>query len=56
MMLRMFKVTYIKAETTRTLPKRHTVEIEAYSKYDTKKRFRRMYPGFDIIKIEEVQE
>ena len=54
-MLRTFKITYVKVETTRKSPKQHTVKIQAYSKYNAKKRFHRMYPGFDIIKIEEVQ-
>lgn len=47
-MLRKFKVTY------RALLKQRTVEIEAYSKYDAKKRFYRTYPKYEIVIIEEV--
>jgi hypothetical protein len=32
------------------------MELEAFSKYDAKKRFYRTYPNYEIIKIEEIQE
>ena len=46
-MLKKFKVTY------RAVLKDRTVYIEAYSKYDAKQRFYRMYPRYEIIKVEE---
>lgn len=49
-MLRKFKVTY------RAVKRQHTVEIEAFSKYDAKQRFRRTYPKYEIIRIEEAEE
>ena len=48
-MLRKFKVTY------RAVKRQRTVEIEAFSKYDAKQRFRRTYPKYEIIKIKEVE-
>ena len=47
-MLRKFKVTY------RAVKKQSTLEIEAFSKYDAKQRFRRTYPKYEVIRIEEV--
>ena len=47
-MLRKFKVTY------RAVLKHRTVEIEASSKYDAKKKFYFMYPRYELIKVEEV--
>lgn len=35
---------------------KHTTEIEAYSKYDAKKRFYLTAAADDIIRIEEVKE
>ena len=49
-MLRKFKVTY------RAVLKQHTVEIQAFSKYDAKQRFYRTYPKCVIVMIEEVAE
>ena len=49
-MLRKFKVTFI------VLRKSKEVVIEATSKYDAKKRFYRINPNSEIIKIEEVEE
>ena len=49
-MLRRFKVTY------RAVLKDRTVYIEAYSKYDAKQRFYRMYPRYELINIEEASE
>lgn len=49
-MLRKFKVTY------RAVLKHHTVEMQAFSKYDAKQRFYRTYPKYEIIRIEEVTE
>lgn len=48
-MLRKFKVTY------RAVKKQNTMEIEAFSKYDAKQRFRRTYPKYEIVRIDEVQ-
>ena len=55
-MLRIFEITYIVVETTLKPPQHHTVEVKAYSKYNAKKRFYRMYPQCDIIKIKEVND
>lgn len=49
-MLRKFKVTY------RAVLKHRTKEIEAFSKYDAKQRFKRTYPKYEIISIEEAEE
>lgn len=49
-MVKKFKVTY------RAVLKHRTVEIEATSKYDAKQRFYRLYPKYEIIKIEEIKE
>lgn len=48
-MLRKFKVTY------RAVVKHRTKIIEAFSKYDAKVRFKRTYPKYEIIHIEEVE-
>ena len=48
-MIRKFKITY------RAGQRLCTMETEATSKYDAKKRFYRMHPTFEIVKIEEVQ-
>jgi hypothetical protein len=50
MTVRTFIVTY------RAVLKHRTIKIEAFSKYDAKQRFYRMYPQYEIIKIEEVEE
>lgn len=49
-MTRKFKITY------RAVLKHRTVEIEAFSKYDAKQKFYRLYPKYEIIKTEEVKE
>lgn len=49
-MLRKFKVTY------RAVKKQGEMEIEAFSKYDAKQRFKRTYPQYEIVLIEEVEE
>ena len=49
-MLRKFKITY------RAVLKHRTVEMQAFSKYDAKQRFKRTYPKYEVISIEEVQE
>lgn len=49
-MLRKFKITY------RAVLKHRSVEIEAASKYDAKQRFYRLYPKYEIITVEEVEE
>ena len=49
-MLKKFKVTY------RAVKKQHTVEIEAFSKYDAKQRFYRTYSKYEIVSMEEVDE
>ena len=47
-MLKKYKITY------RAALKQRTVVIEAFSKYDAKKRFYRIYPKYEIIKVEEM--
>lgn len=47
-MTRKYLITY------RAVLKHRTMEIEAFSKYDAKWRFYRMYPKYEIISIEEV--
>lgn len=49
-MLQKFKVIY------RAVLKPRTVEIEASSKYDAKQRFYRLYPKYEILKVEVVQD
>ena len=49
-MLRKFKVTY------RAVVQHRTREIQAFSKYDAKQRFKRTYPNYEVIHIEEVEE
>lgn len=46
-MTKTFIVTY------RAVLKHRTIKIEAFSKYDAKQRFYRMYPKYEIINIEE---
>lgn len=53
-MLRKYKITYVKVETTREKPKQYTVKLDATSKYDAKKRFYFQYPRYEIVKMEEV--
>lgn len=48
-MLRNYKITY-KAPLGFG-----TMEIEAYSKYNAKKRFYAQYPKREILKVEEVE-
>lgn len=45
-----YKITY------RAVLKHRTVEIEATSKYDAKQRFYRMYPRYEIVKVEEIKD
>ena len=54
-MLRNFKITYVKVETTRKPPKPHTMKLKARSKYDAKKRFYVKLPLCSIVKVEEVE-
>ena len=49
-MLRKFKVNY------KAVHKEGTMEIDAFSKYDAKQRFKRTYPKYEIIIIEEVSD
>ena len=49
-MLRKIKVKY------RAVRKEGIVEIDAFSKYDAKQRFKRTYPKYEVISIEEVEE
>jgi hypothetical protein len=49
-MLRKFKVYY------KAVRKKGIVEIDAFSKYDAKQRFKRTYPKYEIIKGEEVED
>lgn len=48
-MIKKYKITY------RAVLKHRTMEIDAFSKYDAKQRFYRMYPKYEIIQVEEVQ-
>lgn len=48
-MIKKYKITY------RAVLKHRTMEIDAFSKYDAKQRFYRMYPKYEIVQIEEVQ-
>ena len=50
MMVRTFIVTY------RAVLKNRTIKIDAFSKYDAKQRFYRMYPEYEIVKIEEAKD
>lgn len=52
-MLREFVITYNVKLWTTTLQKR--VVIEAYSKYNAKKKFYAQCPTCEIVKIEEVE-
>ena len=54
-MLRKFKITYVEVKTTRKPPKEYTVKVEAYSKYNAKKKFYAQCPTCEIVKIEEVE-
>lgn len=49
-MLRKFKVKY------RAVRKEGIVEIDAFSKYDAKQRFKRTYPQYEVVKVEEVSD
>lgn len=47
-MLQKYKITY------RQVLKQYETVIEATSKYDAKKRFYRLHPRWEIVKVEEV--
>ena len=47
--MKKYKITY------RAVLKHRTVEIEASSKYDAKSRFYRIYPKYEIVKVEVVE-
>ena len=47
MTVRTFIVTY------RAVLKHRTIKIDAFSKYDAKQRFYRMYPKYEIVDIKE---
>lgn len=49
-MLRKFKVNY------KAVRKAGIVEIDAFSKYDAKQRFKRTYPQYVVVSIEEVND
>lgn len=49
-MLRKFKVTYIALSN-----RQREVVIEATSKYDAKNRFYRLYPKYEIVRVEVVE-
>ena len=49
-MLRKFKVEY------RAVKKHGTVEIEAFSKYDAKQRFKRNNPQYEVLLVKEVTD
>lgn len=46
-MIRKYKITY------QAVKKQHTLVIDAFSKYDAKRRFYHTYPKYEIVKIEE---
>ena len=48
-MLRKYKITY------RAVLKHRTIEMQAFSKYDAKRRFYNTYPRYEILKIEEIE-
>lgn len=45
-MLKKFKITYTEKGKEKSL------KIEAFSKYDAKKRFYRLYPKYEIVRVE----
>ena len=47
-MIKKYKITYS------AVLKKSTVVMEAFSKYDAKQRFYRIYPKYEIIKVEEM--
>ena len=49
-MLRKYKITY------RQVLKQYETVIEASSKYDAKKRFYRLHPRWEIVKVELIGE
>lgn len=49
-MLRKFKITY------RAVKREGVTEIDAFSKYDAKQRFKRINPKCVIIQVEEVTD
>ena len=49
-MLRKFKVNY------KAVKKEGIVEIDAFSKYDAKQRFKRNNPQYEVVSIEEVSD
>jgi ribosomal protein L20A (L18A) len=49
-MVRTFKVVY------QAVKKYDAIEIKAFSKYDAKQRFKRTYPQYEVVKVEEVTE
>jgi hypothetical protein len=49
-MLRKFKVTYIAPNG-----RQRELRLDAYSRYDAKKRVRFVHPEWEVIKVEEVQ-
>lgn len=48
-MPRTFKVSY------RAVKKYDAVEIKAFSKYDAKVKFNRMFPQYEVVTIKEVE-
>lgn len=46
-MLRKFTIEY------RAVKKHSSVEIEAFSRYDAKQRFKRTYPQYEVITVKE---
>lgn len=49
-MLRKFKVTYIAPNG-----KQRELRLDAFSRYDAKKRVRFVHPEWEIVKVEEVE-
>lgn len=48
-MLRKFKVTY------HAVKKYDAIEIQAFSKYDAKRRFQKTYPQYEVVMVKEVE-
>ena len=44
-----FKITY------RAVNKYGAVEVKAFSKYDAKVKFNRMFPQYEVVTIKEVE-
>ena len=48
-MLRKFKVNY------KAVKREGVAEIDAFSKYDAKRRFQNAYPQYEVVMVKEVE-